>query len=432
MVRLLALLLGALLCLGAGPPPPMAPTEQLATCGRFLAERRLTRAELAGAVRGLDRAIAEVLVDTVLAGYARDCAAVDALVQEMLFTGTGAGLEVKHLSEAEVVEVARRVSEAAERATESAVRELAQGAAGADRPAAAIEADLYRRLAARSYERAFEDSLGDPTDELPFDVLEDLEQACREEPSIGAARAKADDAAKAALAAAIEAYRAEGRALGKAVVERSGPSVATVRSIWGGQPGPPALAKVMALSSGDERRWRAAAERLADAVEAFLVSTGDGRAAATWQIRVLERMGGPGVRTVSWGRTIADAAALLGATSEEQSPMRAVLDAALAERAARLRAVDLAYRRWRDGLVAQGTAEFGAPVSDALRRAFDAQLAFERGLRDQVLAAAASPRLASQLRSIEDPLEAWPPRWLRWAREREESAKQDAVKEETP
>lgn len=420
----------------ATPMPQQAAMEaakRLETARRFLQEAMFRRDDLyavlgvpgADGRPALDAALMEAVVEAVYPIYIREVGEAAQEAIDRLYTiGPADEVTLPRLDGGEFVAIARRVSERFRAAADAAAAEAARSGANLDRTAEAIVADLFRRFAARQLQVEMA-GYHDP-DSSGYDTLKGFATARSECPDIAAAAARADrdEHARAALDGAIAAYRAEGLAIGTALVERSGASAVVTRVFWGGPDQQPAeIARIIESRRPLGRRWLDANERLGIAIERYLAlgvgPEGEDRfAAARWRLRHLAATASQSIPTRSAAELIADAAVALGVCSDEAGSISAIMDASLVELAARRAATLLAHTAWLAELERRGVRAQGALPNDALIGAYRRQRATEESLRSRVLAAIRSEMVASALRAVPDPFgDGAGPRWLEALRE---------------
>lgn len=403
----------------------MAPAERRKLIERFLGEMTLARTDFIRALSTLDPQVAAIGADAIFHEYATSIAAARDAAILALYGGDGEQADLPAVSSGELVAIARRTAEAFVAATSAAATELSQAAANAQRPAAEIEADLLRVLAARGYRH----SLTAYADDVGYDTLIDFDQARRADPRIGRAAdaAEADEPARSARDAAIAAYREIGTRLARAVVAKAGASAAATRTRWGGQDEPAEVTEILSRHKQGAAQWQDANEALADAFERFLLSGGDAQAAARWRLRSLAATVDRSILVFSSARALLDGAILLGVSEQELAPLRAALDEAAVAQVERMKATLAAHRRWIAELKAAGLREGSSEPSEALLAAHERQMALDRSLCQRVLTSIGSPLVREALSKMPSP-EAWvrAPYWLQKWREEQRAAQAPA------
>lgn len=423
----------------------MEAAKRLETARRFLQEAMFRRDDLY-AVLGvpgadgrppLDRALTEAVVEAVYPIYIREVGEAAQEAVDRLYTiGPANEVTLPRLDGGEFVAIARRVSERFRAAADAAAMDAARSGANVDRTADAIVADLFRRFAARQLQVEMA-GYHDP-DSSGYDTLAGFAAARVELADIGsaAARADRDEHARAALDGAIAAYRAEGLAIGTALVERSGASAVVTRMLWGGPDQQPAeIARILEASRPLGRRWLDANERLGVAIERHLAlgigPEGEDRfAAARWRLRHLAATARRSIPTRSAAEVMADVAVALGVCADEAAALRSIMDASLAELAARRAATLAAHAAWVAELERSGVRTRSASPSDALIDAYRRQRATEEALRSRLLAAVRSEMVVTALRAVPDPFgDGTGPRWLEGLRDQSREPLDDGTQE---
>lgn len=409
----------------AGRDKAMTVEERSETARRFLESATLRRSDLRSALSeggaGLPPDLAETVLETVYPLYVREIGAATQEAIDRLYPVDGNGAaSMPRLDAGQLVAIARTLADGFRAATDAAASEAARSSATPNRPAETIAAELLRRLAARDFQvvmTGFHDP-GSPG----YDTWLDFAAARREHADIAAAadRADKDQHARASLDAALSAFRAEGFALGSALVDRSGATAVATRVFWDGPDAQPAeLARIVEASRALGPRWLEANERLGAAIERHLAlgvgpDGADRHAPARWRLRHLVATASQSTPSYSAADATADAAVALGVCADEVAAIQAELDASLADRVARRSATVAAHRAWLAEAAKAGTNPTRLEPSAELVAAYERQLAAESAARRRILAAIRSPIVADALRGLPEPTEGpLRPMWLR-------------------
>jgi hypothetical protein len=421
------------------PAPPgrqeLSPAQRLETARRTLQEATLSRELLMRALGAVDKDLIGVIVDPVFKEYAETVEVAREKAIARLYAVNGEVVELRPVTGQTLVEVAKELSQEYVAATDRALRELGESGVQIGRDPKILEADALRVLVAYRYQsrlRSYHD------DASPgYDVLLDFNAARQDDARIrdAAARAESDAAAREALSVATQEFRTRGAEIGRAIVESAGRNLAFSRTAWNGEPEPPELTAAIRKARESMEAWAHATDAFADAAESFLQASGDPIAAARWRMRALRESAATEIVVDSWGRQIATAAQLLGASPDELSAISAATDDADVQRVRNAKATLAAFRRWLADVRASGKSPHNEEPSDALIRALRAQLAYEKVARDRALACLRSSLVREAIASMPAPDETYrAPWWIdRWRqRQAQEAQGQPAATTEEP
>ncbi|MDZ4755638.1 MAG: hypothetical protein SGJ09_15655 [Phycisphaerae bacterium] len=373
---------------------------------RIIGEVTLKRVRLLVALGHLDHELAGLAVDEAFRDYADAVGAAQDKLLATHFIDENGEVRTSTKPNAELRAAALEYGTTLREATDRLVKDIAAAGATAPVPADRVEADLYRAIAASVYQSALEGA-GDSS-HPGYDVLRGYDEALAIDPVIRAAadRAAHDEGASKAFGAALATYRDGGRKIGRACVERMGEYCFESFTFSDPSRPPPADAdKLRAQSRAARHEWRVLNEQCADAIEVFLRSGGDEVPAAAWRTRNYAVVAQTIVSSASWAQANVDSAAALGVSDEESKAMQAIVRDSLVERAARVKAVVVAFRRWEEEArkANQSVAQMDAPAE--LLTADDKRAATEKSIRDRVLACVRSSLSKSDLEAVQQPID---------------------------
>ncbi len=373
--------------------------------GRTINRVLLRREAVMAALASLERDVATIVADESFRDYATAVGQAREEVEGALFPTKDGQPALGSLADAEIANVARTFEKRLVEATDNAITSLARAGADDEAGAAALRADLYRRILATSSPISREPMRGDAA--TTSDALTIWKEAVDRDPIL--APAKSWMPSHPQFVTALDRLRSEGERLSRARLEDVA-EFTMFYAVEGADRIPADLRLDRSLSKKRHQAWLTVNHAMAEAIErAFLTGPEADDApgvgplpAAAWIVCYLQITRTDAVPSVSSVQTLIATTTSFGVSEAEADAMRLAVEQSILARAGLFRRLVRAYDEWARGATERGETLFASPPPDRLVAAYDELDELERTTRAKVVAAIESTFVRKRIKAIAD------------------------------